>query len=123
MTDDKALNDQELAALFAQPTPVDEQFLHRVLADAYDVQAARAVAPVIPPVVAARPGLFKGMLEAIGGWPAAAGLATATLAGVWFGFAPPTLFEGVTASYFTGSGETIDLGDFMPAIDGFLVEG
>lgn len=34
-------------------------------------------------------GRLRQFLDALGGWPAAAGLAAATLAGMWIGFDPP----------------------------------
>ncbi|MFT4959488.1 MAG: hypothetical protein ACI92Z_000563 [Paracoccaceae bacterium] len=41
------------------------------------------------PARAAAPGLFRGLHEMLGGWPAMAGLMTACTAGIWLGFSPP----------------------------------
>ncbi|WP_432447855.1 hypothetical protein [Aliiroseovarius marinus] len=38
-------------------------------------------------------GAVKAILSAIGGWPSAAGMVTATVAGVWIGFAQPVQLE------------------------------
>jgi hypothetical protein len=53
-----------------------------------------------------------GWLAAIGGWPAAAGLATATVAGLWIGYAQPDL-GAVTLG--TGADEVVyDIGGLLP---------
>ena len=63
----------------------------RVAAD-----AARAV-PKPPSAIRTRPGF----LASLGGWPALAGFATATLAGVWIGAAAPV---GIDPLGYVGAG-------------------
>tara|TARA_R100000322_G_scaffold153547_2_gene112009 strand:+ start:628 stop:990 length:363 start_codon:yes stop_codon:yes gene_type:complete len=86
--------------------------LNRIAADAEVVDGARAAS------VAARPprrGVFAAMTDAIGGWPALAGMATAAVAGVWIGVAQPvaltSLTGGVLGAATTG---TYELEDLMP---------
>ena len=77
--------DDILEGLFAEARtemmrPSDD-LMARVMADAIDAMP-NASAP-------AAPRHSGGFLALIGGWPALAGLATATVAGVWIGFAAP----------------------------------
>ena len=60
----------------AQP---ETALMSRVLADAEKLQP-RPAAPE-----PARGQFWPGLLRALGGWPSMAGLATATLAGLWIG--------------------------------------
>lgn len=103
--------EQELQAFFrsleaetGEPSP---DLLARVLADAYeeqDMQAARAMAaPEVDALAVPRRGFLRGLLDAIGGWPAVAGLATATVAGVWIGYNPPSAFDDLTLTLMNGS--------------------
>jgi len=85
--------DRLLEAHFAaarQATP-PEALLARVLADA---EAARPVAGGARSGLGGRPaapaGVFSRLRAAVGGWPALAGLAAATLAGLWIGVAAPS---------------------------------
>lgn len=66
--------------------------LARIEAEALAVQTAR---PAVP-----RASVWRGLVRALGGWPAMAGLAAATCAGLWIGFAPPPAVE----AYWTGEG-------------------
>ncbi|SIN82090.1 hypothetical protein [Vannielia litorea] len=82
----------------AEPSP---ELLARVLEDGYAVQDARMTAAVRSrPAAPARRGLLATLLAAIGGAPGLAGLAAATVAGVWIGIRPPEAVSGVTASVF-----------------------
>ncbi len=114
-------SDAELDRLLAEtgdPVPA-EALMQRVMADADAVLAERRVAA--GRVTDSR-GWMSDLLQAVGGWPAVTGLATAAVGGIWIGFAQPgslaNVAEGVLA---TGSG--YDLGDFMPDYDSLLVEG
>ncbi|MCZ0811775.1 MAG: hypothetical protein ACQEVT_00785 [Pseudomonadota bacterium] len=70
----------------AQPSGA---LLARVLADATQAQAAQAAMAMSPGAEPARQaGLWQQVLRGLGGWPALAGLATATVAGIWIGFSP-----------------------------------
>jgi hypothetical protein len=88
----------------------------RVMADA-DAHMPRAVRGAAAPV-----SLWSAILTALGGAGALAGLSTATLAGVWIGFAQPTAVSAVTNVLWADeiSYETVDV---LPAFDDFLTEG
>ena len=77
-------------ALKARAAEPDAALLARIMADADREQAAHMAPPPRP----SRSGLLAGLVNALGGWPAMAGLATAAVAGVWIGAAPP---DGLTA--------------------------
>lgn len=78
-------------------------------------------------------GILGQMLAAIGGWPAMAGLATAGVAGLWIGIAPPaaladvagTLTQGVAGFAANSASDDLYLVDPVPgfalALD--LMEG
>ena len=80
-----------------------EAFLARIEADAFAAQATRT-APLsasVPVAAPAREGWLAQLWSAIGGWPSLAGLATATVAGVWIGISPPAALSA-QAAVFTG---------------------
>ncbi len=129
MADGKRLNDEELEKLLAEaaeqaPLP-SGQLLERIMADAEAV-AAQGETPAAPPVPpAARQGRRRGrLLAALGGWPALAGLATAAVAGVWLGLAPPPGLETIArgAQLPLGGGD-YGVEEFMPSLDDMLTEG
>lgn len=88
---DNALEDLFAEARETQPKPSDA-LMARVMGDAMDAMPK-------PAPVAEAPR-SRGFLALIGGWPSLAGLATATVAGIGFGFASPdtvnTLALGAT---------------------------
>lgn len=89
MTDD-LLNDHFAALKATQAGPVEvpsDDLMARVLADAEQVQADAAHAPATPK----RRAASFGLLALIGGWPAAAGLVTAGVMGIWIGANPPSV--------------------------------
>ncbi|SNS48673.1 hypothetical protein [Tropicimonas sediminicola] len=105
--------DAELEAFFqsardvgGDPSPA---LLSRVLADAYAEQDALVVSDAAPEAMpvpvpeAPRRGLFAGLLQAVGGWPAMAGLVTATAAGIWIGYNPPAAFDTFSETFVGGS--------------------
>lgn len=92
----------------------------RVLADAYALQPQ-------PQPVSAQPSAAPGWrvrltaaLSAFGGMGATAGLVTATLAGIWIGFARPDLVASLTTAWTEAPMESIEL---LPAVDAWLMEG
>ena len=105
--DEDILEDFFASARAKTPSP-DTDLVARVLKDADAVQNV-AHAP-------GRRQIKRGWLPAIGGWPALAGLATATVAGVTIGLADPVsvgdlAFAGIGSAYdFSGVGETLALG-------------
>lgn len=117
---DKPLNDLELEAFFKaerdtvfEPSP---DLLARVLSDAEAIQAAPAMAPE-----PARGGFFKEIFSGIGGWPSLAGLATATVAGLWIGISPPAALEDLTF-YLSDDSESYLL-NLAPDVGADLLEG
>lgn len=86
----------------------------RVLGDAETMQSA-FVAPIVTkkPSVSIWTQAFSVLVKT---WPSAAGLATATLAGVWIGYSPPAVIETFTSS-FVGSTETAGIFDVMAEFD------
>lgn len=71
-----------------------------------------------------QPGLWSRIragLAALGGVGALTGLSTATLAGVWLGFAQPAPVTTVTDAIWTQ--EVLDLVELIPSFDDTLTEG
>ncbi|MDJ0629526.1 MAG: hypothetical protein QNJ44_14810 [Rhodobacter sp.] len=120
MAEKKPLDDAELDGLFAAargtaPQPSAE-LVARVLADAEAERAA--IASAVPP---RRRGRVASALAAIGGWPAAAGLATAAVTGLMIGFVTPDALEDLSGAYFTASGYQLE--DLLPSYGDLLGEG
>ncbi len=91
MTGDTDPDDLKLDDLFAeakrQAPDVSGDLRARILEDAAKIQAARALhAPYVT-----RPGFLSRLFNSVGGWGGLGGLAMATMAGLWIGFANPTL--------------------------------
>lgn len=85
-----------------------DDLISKILADAEVMQQEFAAkTPVAAP---AQAGLFTRMIEALGGWPSMAGLATASLAGVWIGVSAPAGLEGV-AQALVGADVATDVVD------------
>lgn len=122
-------SEQELEELLqlaakAGPDPSDA-LLARVMADADAVLAERSAASAtalgsVP--TTASGGWLNRLLGGIGGWPAVAGLATATVAGVWIGYAQPASFSGVAGGLLAGE-TAYDLGDLLPDYNSVLAGG
>ena len=79
----------------------------RILADA-DAVLATGQAPV------KRRSRLLVLWDGLGGWPAMAGLVTATVAGVWIGISPPEMVETLINM------QTVD---YLPGFDALLEEG
>lgn len=123
MNDRDDLDDFFAAARDAR-TPASDALMARVLDDGLTVQAEMAERDVATPDIGAGTGLWAGLLSALGGWPAIAGLGTAAVAGVWIGFSPALGLgdalsvalggqsaEAVLDSYVTSYGFSFDEGD------------
>ena len=133
MTDEfEKHSERELETLFQAlrdaPEEPSADLMARVLAGAYEEQdaiAARAVPE--PDQIVSQPerrGFVRSLLDAIGGWPAVAGLATATVAGVWIGYNPPAAFDGLTLSVMESSySYDSSLGAMLPQYDELLADG
>lgn len=94
-----------------------DDFLTRVMADAKQVQTGFATAQATPIVSV---GFWATLSAALGGWPTFAGLATATVAGVWIGVSPPQGLDSLTDSVL---GNSLDYSDYLPGFDSVLTEG
>lgn len=133
-----AADDAMLAGFFSagkQHSPdAPEALMARILDAGLAEQAAIATAR--QPRVArsggdesapAAPRGFGSWLATLGGWGAVTGLATATVAGIWLGFSPPTglagLADGVLGTSLAGSVGTIDQVDLLPTFESYLTEG
>ncbi len=122
--------------------------MNMLAADELDVlfQAARATAPLpsqalwdrvhkdsaahqpAPPKIRARSGAprprrIAGLLRVFGGWGLAGGLACATFAGLWIGYAHPEIVPRFgTQNALAGGGfwaaQSFELEDFEPGLDG-----
>lgn len=120
MADKRPLNDLELNGLFsaardAAPVPSDD-LMARIIADS----KAQIVVATVPD--APRRGMFAGLLGLIGGWPAAAGLVTATMAGLAIGLLTPDTLDDLTGGYLA-SASAYELEDLMPSYGDILGEG
>ncbi len=118
-TETDLLDDAQLEAFFEagreEVPELSDSFMAALLQDAAQVQPQTVP---LAPKRAARP-FWKELVAQIGGWPALAGMATATVAGVWIGFAAPdqleTLSGGVLLAGDYASVDTIyDVQDFAP---------
>jgi hypothetical protein len=119
MTEQHQTN-QTLEAFFeagrtAAPQPSGD-LMARILADA---EAARVFAAA-PRAV--RRGLWASLMAAIGGWPAVASLATATVAGLYIGVSPPAQLEDFAVTYLGATDYAVS-GDFAPGFEDILTEG
>ncbi|MCG6903711.1 MAG: dihydroorotate dehydrogenase [Rhodobacter sp.] len=120
MTDRRPLDETELDGLFAvarshAPEP-SRALLARVMADAEAEIAAAAGVPAT-----ARGGSrFAAWLRGFGLWPAA-GLATATLAGLMIGLVTPDTLDELTGGYLAAT--SYELNDLMPSYGDILGEG
>ena len=93
----------------ARPEPGDA-LMARIMADADRVQAERAAMPA-PVRPQRRRGRLAWLAAALGGWPAMAGLAAATVAGLWIGVSAPAGLTGIAQELIAGGDEAylIDL--------------
>ena len=119
MSDDKdmdRLDDLFAQARAEQPVPSDA-VLSRIAADAAAWQ----------PEPAPRHGFLAELLEGIGGWPALGGLVTATMAGLYLGFAQPELVSPTGLAQLSETGVEDATGEFsftvFPGDDLFFEEG
>jgi hypothetical protein len=118
------MQETDLESLFAaaragRPSP-SAGLTARITADADAVQSAFRPAPA--PV---RPRRWSGWIAALGGNGVLAGLATATLAGLWLGFAQPAPVLTLTQTLSDALAADAGLGavELIPALDSFGPEG
>ncbi len=118
------LPDVELEAFFdagrAEAATPDATLMARVMADAAEVADRRALFD--GRTRQAREGWFASALAAVGGWPAAAALASVAAAGVWIG----TVVPDTVGSLAFGWAETTteyDYVELLPGLDLLEAEG
>lgn len=120
MTDERK-HDEGLDALFGlardSAEPPSDALMAAVLADADAVRADR-FAPAATD--APKQTVWARLLAAIGGWPSVAGLAAATLTGVWIGVSPPEAIDTLTTSLIGGD---LSDSDVLYGFDILLAEG
>lgn len=107
--DDDGLERFFEAARRMEPAPSDA-LMARVLADALAAQ------PVTAPRPEPRLGLWVQLREALGGWPALGGLATAGVMGLAIGVAAPAGLADL-ATAVLGQGTDTYMVDLMPELD------
>lgn len=114
------MTDDDLDGLFAEaradsPAP-SPALMARILADAAAVQPRPAAAP--PRRAVPRFGL-GAVLAALGGFGSLAGLASAAVAGLWIGLAPPAAVDDLAASLWPVDdvGDSIEL---FPDLEGMI---
>ncbi len=116
---DELAGDDGLEAFFeagrADVLVPSADLLGRIVTDA-EAQITPAETPVT------RPRMFAGLIEAIGGWPTLAGMATAGVVGVWVGFSQPAGLDMV-AQQLMGTADTSYLVDLVPAFSADFEEG
>ncbi|MGB7317814.1 MAG: hypothetical protein WBC85_07590 [Planktotalea sp.] len=109
--------DQLLAQAKQAPPEPSVDFLARVMSDADAMQpASRGVISAPAKDRNALLGLFAGLGEAIGGWPAFAGLASAAVTGIYIGVSPP---QNLIAPFSAAIGDSSILSEALEYGDGF----
>ena len=125
MTDKDNLSETEIDDMLARAGDVQAvasgDLLARIVADADAVADQRDVAGT-PGRAPQQSGVFARLTAALGGWPAIAGLTTATVAGIWIGYVSPDTLSAIAEGYIS-IGASDRLGDFMPAFTDILDEG
>ncbi|MGH1368663.1 MAG: hypothetical protein ACRBCL_08595 [Maritimibacter sp.] len=137
MNNEDRLTDDALDAFFAAaksdaPTPSDA-LMTAIMQDA--IRAAEGFEAVkTAPARGPKMGLWATLMAVLGGWPAVAGMATATVAGVWIGAAAPqgvSSFAGgvlMPVASASASGEEYELDEFVPGyaalsvLDGEMIQ-
>lgn len=99
------------------PPEISTEFLAKIEADASDIQAGFDQNTVASDVT---PSFWAALTAAIGGWPTIAGLATATVAGLWIGISPPQGLDSLTETIL---GSSQEYSDYLPNFDSVLTEG
>ncbi|MGH1329788.1 MAG: dihydroorotate dehydrogenase [Paracoccaceae bacterium] len=113
MAENKILDDAALDALFSEardaPLIPSDDLMARIMGDAAaHLPQSGFEAPRSAP-------RWRLMLAAIGGWGAATGLATATMAGLAFGLFLPDTLSDLTTSYSSAAAVSYDLSDLTPS--------
>lgn len=114
--DDKMLDALFATAKAGEEPVVSPDLVARILAD------AEALQPTFSPLTKRgenRSSVVSQMLRALGGWPPLTGLAAATVAGVWIGFAatPEVLTRGIAGLAGADSAETAETDVYLAYLD------
>ena len=114
-------DDKQIEALFAAArqdrSELPDTLSQRMLRDAEQTQQGFARPEA---VVTAGPGLLGQIKAALGGWPTLGGLATACLAGLWIGVAPPAFLPDPLDLVY--SDDALSVLDQDSALSEFLTE-
>jgi len=115
--------DDELQRFFdaarRQPNLASDALMERVLGDALSYQTATEKVVKVDSKV----GFLAGLWAGIGGWPAAAGLATASLAGLWIGVSPSLgLADAVITTFGSNTAESY-IEEFSTSFDFAFYDG
>lgn len=129
MATDKDINVTEGLSPFFEAAQVDgrdarapsDDLMARILADAAAEQPAPAAAVVAP--VRRRPDILGSILAALGGWPAAAGLAAIAGVGVLVGYSPPDALMGALDGTALLGTTDDSVGWMLADYDAFLDDG
>ncbi len=105
MTEDDTRLDQLFAQARQDRPALPDDLAVRILTDAEAVRLDLA-----KPKRSAPRSVFRRMVEGIGGWQGLSGLAAASVAGLWIGFAAPDFLPDA-ATYLYGSEATFALAD------------
>jgi hypothetical protein len=113
------MQDDDIDRLFAlarevQP-PLPDTLAARILADA-EAAVPRPVTRAAP----AEPGGWRGIVAALGGWPALGGLALAGVVGLVIGISPPAGLSTIASGLW---GDTLELQLSADADPILLLEG
>lgn len=120
MKEDAALDDLFAAARRAEPGP-SGAWLARVQEAAEAEQAAfRAVDPGLARSGTEAAGLWALVAGVFGGWGALGGMLTATVAGIWIGFAGADRLDLVTGRLL-GASESLGTVALLPEADLFAL--
>ncbi len=101
--------DALLAGLRAQTPSVPDALIARITQQAEIEQKAFMTAPA----KTTRRGVLRQFIQALGGWPALGGLATAACAGIWLGINPPQSMA-LAAETYLGIENAVTLLDMRP---------
>lgn len=102
------------AAARAETAQPSDALMARILADAEaEIGLPRVGAPAAARPEAARAGFWATLGAAIGGWPALAGMATATVAGIWLGVAAPDRLATLSGGLIGTPSEGYELEDLL----------
>lgn len=96
------------------------ELMDRIMQDAEtEMQVPAIVTPKAPSL---RLGPLASLMDAIGGWPVLAGMATAGVVGVWIGFSQPVGLD-LLAQQMLGVEDADYLVDLVPAFENGFEEG